>query len=404
MVGVALAALLLTGCSSSDGQATQAALDSSTSSGAVDPGTDAGDSSTSPVSGSGPLPFGFNRCDELIASGVVDGPLSDDPDIAAAQQWRADNGLPSDEAWVREVPTIANELPEASAFDAPLTDEEALSLFGRIDNVDFASLAAYGAQHEETFGGYWLDNTFNAPTMSFTEDVDERREEVAQLLPGVRVVEANMTEPGLHALQAELTSQVTERGLGNSSGVRTQLGGGVVSLYMHVLDEATMASVAEFADPGLVCLEGQEAEQYTPPGPQAESGENWRLLALEKVEVEFEAIFDQQTLARTWTSFGSEEDIPTVDFESDVVVTIPTNGMGIVNGPCGTRFDGWQLANGVVQLDLPTPGGATDCDAAWRPGAYLIAIAAAEIPAGPVTIEVSGRHRSEPMHSATFER
>ena len=70
------------------------------------------------------LPLGFMRCDDLASTGVVDGPLSDDPEIAADQQWRADNGLRSDLEWVTQVPNMVRETPEAHAFDAPLTDEE----------------------------------------------------------------------------------------------------------------------------------------------------------------------------------------------------------------------------------------------------------------------------------------
>ncbi len=398
-----VALICVAGCSSDITTQTRDAAPDLTIAAQSEPNEEAIDSSASTAIGSAPLPLGFRRCNDLLTTGVVDGPLSSDSEIAAAQQWRADNGLRSDEAWVVEVPTIANEMPEAGAFDAPLTDEEAMSLFERGNNIDFGALAAYGAQHEETFGGYWLDNTANAPMISFTEDLDERRAELAETLPDVRVVMANASRIELDRLWDRAMSEVTGQGIGTGAGVQTQWGGGVVTLHLFVLDEATIVSVAEFADPAMVCVEGQEVERYTAPGPQAESGDNWRLLALREVDVPFQATFDESAFEQTWSTFDPAEPPPAVDFEREIVVVIPTEGRGVVNGPCGTRFDGWQLVDEVVRLDLPTPGGSTGCDAAWRPGAYLVAITSAEIPAGPVAIEVSSRQRSTPMHSAIFD-
>jgi hypothetical protein len=214
------------------------------------------------------LPFGFRRCSVLLSTGVVDGPLSDDPEIAKAQQWRADHGLRSDEDWIRRVPTMDRTSDMADAFDAPLSDDEVIELTARGSDIDHEALAAYTAEHQATLGGYWLDHTAAAPTISFTENVEERRAEVAVRIPGVRVVAANLTEAELIELQSTLIAQLADLGLPISSGVLVQAGGGVVSIGVPVLNEPTLEVVAQVADPQVVCLEGLETDEFTGPQPQ----------------------------------------------------------------------------------------------------------------------------------------
>lgn len=57
----------------------------------------------------------------LGRGGEVDGPLSDDPDVAAAQQGRAEHGLPSDEETTRTVMADPDVLPE---YGFPMLPEE----------------------------------------------------------------------------------------------------------------------------------------------------------------------------------------------------------------------------------------------------------------------------------------
>ncbi|MGI9612463.1 MAG: hypothetical protein ACR2QO_06120 [Acidimicrobiales bacterium] len=217
------------------------------------------------------LPFGFRRCSMLLSTGVVDGPLSDDPEVAQAQQWRADHGLRSDEDWVRQVPTMDRTSDMADAFAAPLTDDEVIELTTRGSDIDHEALAAYTTEHQATLGGYWLDHTAGGPTISFIENVEQRRAEVAERIPGVRVVAANLTEAELIELQTTLIAQLADLGLPISSAVLVQAGGGVVSIGVPVLNEPTLEVVAQVADPQVVCLEGLEPDEFT--GPQPKPGE-----------------------------------------------------------------------------------------------------------------------------------
>lgn len=405
VAGVALA-LLVSACGSGVGEdavtgASQTSVtaepDESTTITAVDSTRIANDT---PIA----LSYGFRRCSVLLSTGVVDGPLSDDPEIARAQQWRADNGLRSDEDWVRQVPTMDRTSPMANAFDAPLTDDEVTGLTTRGADIDHEALNAYTTEHQATLGGYWLDHASGAPTISFTENVEQHRAEVADRVPGVRVVAANLTEAELAELQTTLVAQLADLGLQVSSGVLIQAGGGVVSIGVPVLDEPTVELVAQVADSQLVCLEGQELDLYTAPGPQAENGDGWRLLALRPTDLPFGIVSDQASLDQIWTNFAPGEPLPQVDFTTELVVTVPTFGGGTINGPCGTRFDGWQLVDGVVRLDLPSPGGQTGCNAVAEPGAYMIAIDATDLPEGPVTIEIARKQMPGAPLRETFTR
>lgn len=338
------------------------------------------------------LGHGFRRCDELLSTGLVDGPLSSDPGIAEAQQFRADMGLRSDETWVRQVPTMERTSEMADAFGYPLTDEEVTDLTSWRASVDTGGLDTYTAGHRDTFGGFWIDNAARAVTVSFSAEVETRRAEIGERWPAVRVVAANLDAGRLTALQNELMAQLVERGLGGSSGQLIQAAGGVVNLGLFVLDEASVAAVAEFADPALTCLEGQELNVFTAPGPQAGSGPGWRLLGLEEADVPFQAVTGAAGLEQLWAAFAPGRPAPPVDFGTEIVLAFPTFGTGIQNGPCGSRFDGFSVGDdGVVRLDLPAPGGAAGCDAIAIPGAYVLAFDRSALPDGTFTVEIVRR-------------
>lgn len=171
-----------------------------------------------------------------------------------------------------------------------------------------------------------------------------------------------------------------------------------------MLDNESVEAVAEFADPALVCLDGQEVDRFTPPGPQADQGDGWRLLGLKEVDLPFQLITDQATFESAWSTFAPTDPASAVDFETEVVVSLPTSGRGTENGPCGSRFDGWRLVGDVVELDLPSPGGQIGCEAMSVPGSYLIALDSSDLPPGPVTINVVSKQIDEPLMSETFDR
>jgi len=240
--------------------------------------------------------------------------------------------------------------------------------------------------------------------VSFTTDLEQRRRELGEILPGVRVEKANATEAELIELQNQLMPQLVDRGLGSGSGVYIQIGGGRVGLSVNVLNDETVQAVAEFADPSMVCLEGQEVARYTEPGSQAEQGDQWRLLGLREVDLPFELITDESTFGQVWSTFAPDEPAPPVNFESEVFVSLPTSGRGVSNGPCGTRFDGWTLVDGTVELDLPSPGGQSGCPEMYTPGSYLIALESGDLPAETVDLAVVSKQYDEPVMSGRFER
>lgn len=374
----------LAGCVGTATTTTASEPGSAVSSGAPRPA--APPSGPAPATTPPALPAGFRRCTQLLSTGVVDGPLSSDPAIAAAQQWRADNGLRSDEAWVRQVPGVAR--TSTMGFQYPTTDEEVTQLTSLGASVDWGALNAYTAQHRDTLGGQWIDHTTNSVTVSFTADVDRRRAEIQARIPGVRVIAANRTEAQLAEMQNKLTAELTARNLGAGSGVYIQAGGGVVGLVLFVLDEPSVRAVATFADPRLVCLDGPEPSQIPPPGPQRPAGPGWRLLGAEPVDVAFQAITDPATFAATWAVLAPGRPAPEVDLATTVVFALPTSGRGVTAEPCGSRFDGFTAGVGTIRFEIPTPGGAPVCDAVGRSGSYLVAVDRAALPTGAVTAEI----------------
>lgn len=401
IAGWCLATVLVAGCGSGTGSTEADGAPASGSASTDVATTVAPDGAvTEPVE----LGHGFRRCSELLSTGVIDGPVSSDPEIAKSQQFRADMGLRSDEAWVRQVPSMERTSEMADAFGHPLTDDEITDMTSWSASVDTTGLDAYTAERRDTFGGYWIDNAARAVTVSFSADLEARRAEIGQRWPGVRVVAANLNADDMTVLQNDLMAHLVDRGLGSSSAQLIQVAGGVVSLDLFVLDEPSVVAVAEFADPALTCLDGQRLTLFTPPGPQAPSGPGWRLLGLEEVDVPFQAVTDASGFEQLWAAFAPGRPAPPVDFGSEIVLAFPTFGTGIQNSPCGSRFDGFSVGDdGVVRLDLPAPGGATGCEAIAIPGAYVVALDRSALPGGTFTVEIVRRqYEAGPLGSMSL--
>lgn len=346
--------------------------------------------------------FGFERCEDFASTGVVDGVVSADPEIAAAQQWRADMGFRSDMQWVEEVAAMEGRRETDDSFAYPLTRNEVDELGSRGAGVEGEELKTYGQQFPETFGSVWLDNTVRSWTISFTDDVELRRLEIEDRFPGVRVAPARFSGIELGALNREMSTQVLERDLGTQTFQYVQYRGGMVGLALSVLNESTITAVSEFADPELVCVTGQDPSRYTPPGPQLDSGEGWRLLGLREVDMEFEAYFDIGSFRSAWQEFSPDEQPPPVDFADEIVVSIPTRGRGVENGPCGTRFDGWSFDGDKARFDVPTPGGDAVCPAVHIPGAYFIAIDRTGLPPDGFDANVVNKQSDGAVQSRRF--
>lgn len=149
-------------------------------------------------------------------------------------------------------------------------------------------------------------------------------------------------------------------------------------IFLLVVDDPSLATLAGIAQPAEVCVTGQDPNDYVPPGPQALEGPGWRWVGAGSgapIAGPFGFVADQATYDRLWPLLGEgpeTEQIP-VDFDRQVILTI-NHGSGVTFGPCGLRFDGFSVEDGTVVLDLFSPGGSQICNAMANGATYAVAL------------------------------
>jgi hypothetical protein len=362
-----LAAVLLAAACSGDGKSTVSAGDVTTTS--------------RPVAASALLP----TCASLEpAPPAVAGPLSDDPEIAEAQRWRATMGLRTDEAWVAQVVTTPTTIPEAGAFAHPLTDDEVTEIGERGSGVT-EQLAAFGGRYPETYAGLRIDNAAGGRlTMAFTDGVQDRQAEVdAEFGAGrVHVVEVAYSEAELGALADEVVEFLQADGIA-FAGVGSGSAVNAVSIHLSVLDEASVRPIVERFGTGGLCVEGADPIDVVPDGPQPDGGEGWRLLADQPgtgVPYRTGVAVDGASYAALWQEIGIASERPPVDFLSEVVVWFGP----AVSGSCkDIRLDD-VVVDDEARLVYPTivlPGGDRMCTSDANPHAYVVALEREGLPA-----------------------
>lgn len=178
----------------------------------------------------------------------------------------------------------------------------------------------------------------------------------------------------------ELIYSAVETGIGQGGSPGGE--GQLTRLDLFVLDEASLATLATFAEPDELCVEGADPNDFVPLGPQQLSGPGWRWVGAGSTMdagvagsgvrlIDNQADYDQ-----LWPLLGEgpETEQITVDFDTEVILTYH-HGSGVNFGACGVRFDGYgRHADGLVVLDFLWPGGNVICDAAMRPATYAVAL------------------------------
>ena len=347
----------------------------------ANPDDESGSPSTAPpttaadvVAGSAP------RCVDLETPPAVDGPLSDDPDIAAAQRDRAAIGLASDIATVEEL-FAAGELE--AGF--PASFDELLALESR-GNVDVDAINEYGFRFPGQFGGLWLDNARGVVKVAFTEDLEIHRAAIAELAPAeavVEVVQVSHSYAELVAIVDQIGALAADIGL-QGGGVRTPLNR--VALDLGYIEHDEVAAVNAAFDPDLVCIEGTD-EPPAPEGPQPVAGEGWRLLADQAVGIPYyvSAATTQTGLDRIWSRFGFEGDVPAVDFEGEFVVLFTH----AVSGSCPQiRLDDVIAEGSAIYGIYSYPGVEGACTSDANPHSFMVAVSRDAVQVGDVTISL----------------
>lgn len=213
-------------------------------------------------------------CSELpdpVMDFVVTGELSSDPDIASAQRGRAALGFASDIETVVDV--MAEEANTDNVYGIPMTPSELADLEDRGHREQRATIRAYVADHDDTFGFLYVDQKAGGVvTIGFTRGLEERRAELEQLVPDVPidVVDAEFTHTELEEAAAPLTPAMQEGRL-SLGGIATGLFR--VEVYLPEPTRSDLDAIAQLTDPGKVCVRDFRATSLPEPTTSATSEE-----------------------------------------------------------------------------------------------------------------------------------
>lgn len=309
-----------------------------------------------------PVAETFDRCDTLEEPPPApDGPLSDDPAIAEAQQARAAMALPSDIATVEAMLAAG---PGAAGWPMgyPTTDEEFQAIMARNgdDNVIDELQQWAATTYPDTWAGMWLDQSRGGlVTVAFTADVDQRVAEITQRYDlEVRGVEVEHSDADLSAARQVVNAVMqrqregrVDQGLtpGDVFGMGIRSDTNRLHVDMYTDDPAAQAALADVVDPALVCLDIEEI----PTAADAELAD-WAPAADADLSSASSAVA-LDVIERACASGGSADGrvvVQDVRYEVDaVVVTI-----GVVPRPGVNGCPGNPITPFVLNLAEPLDG------------------------------------------------
>lgn len=245
------------------------------------------------------------------------------------------------------------------------------------------------AEQQPGFEELWIDRDNNGwLVLGFTSDVDERQVDLESLFPDVGVAAAEVPHgmEELDRLRDEVFAVMTANGIPISGGASVPRG--QVSVFVGVLDDATLSLFAEFAD-DPVCFGGVLPEDAVLDGPQPTEGEGWRLLAVERTGDSYRTgvATDAEQYAALWESSGVTADRPDVDFDTEIVIWF-----GAVYGSgCEIRMDAvvFDAERSIVHADFVIPGNPGACNSDANPEAYVVAVDRDALPAGRFFVQLS---------------
>jgi hypothetical protein len=234
----------------------------------------------------------------------------------------------------------------------------------------------------------WIDRNHRGwIAVGFLSDAAERQVDLEAEFPGVGVVAVQLEhgQDELDELQREVFAVMQANGMDSSGGVSVPTG--QVSVYVGVLDEATLEPLAEFAG-RPVCVDGVDPADAVIDGPQATSGDGWRLLAVERTGDSYRTgvATTEDQYASLWAQSGVTAARPLVDFDDDIVIWF-----GAVYGSgCEIRMDDViiDLDRAIVHGEFVIPGNPVSCNDDANPEAYLVAVDRARLPQGPFAIQL----------------
>lgn len=250
-----------------------------------------------------------------------------------------------------------------------------------------------GAQHPDVFGGRWIDRDHGgvafAATARHLELAQQLLDQVGPEWRVIAVLAPRTFDQGMELMQRVQTLQLNAPdgpvfGWGYSEAT------GFVSLNVELYTSEVVEELVAALGTDGYCIDGADPSTTVPPGPQPETGENWRLLLDEPgagapYATAFAATDEQ--LDALWVQLGTAAPRPQIDFTQEAVVWFGP----AVSGSCpDIRLDGVliDLEARLVVPDIVELGGAKFCTSDANPHAYVVAIPLRALPARPFSVEV----------------
>lgn len=180
----------------------------------------------------------------------------------------------------------------------------------------------------------------------------------------------------------EVLSAIIESGIGSGWGAPSAPDGVGARIHLFVLDEASLATLADITTPEGICVDGEDPNDFVPLGDQPPHGPGWHWIGAGLVDDEFsrqrlaiELITNQADYDQLWgtLSDGPDTGQPTVDFGRQTIVAI-AHHQGVNDGACGARIDAVWTQNDDVVIDIFSPGGFTRCEHMSQPAISVIAV------------------------------
>lgn len=304
-------------------------------------------------------------CSAPVSPSASPGPSgSDDPAVAAFPRCSDVPNIEAPAAWYGPEPVyVANEMP-------------------------VEELRAW-ALEDPGFQELWIDRDHQGwVTLGFTGDVEARQAALLEAFPGVGVVavQVSRTAAELEALQGRVGAAMRELGI---EATGAQVNRGIVEVAFPVLEPELVAALAERFPGTPICVDGLDPADAPSRGPQAASGDGWRLLGHEAgVGQGYRTgiATSPAQLAALWAEAGLRGEPPAVDFHTEVAIWF-----GAVTGSScpDLRLDGVSSdpARSLVWADITllSLGG---CTADIYPHAFVVAVRRDRLPAAPLGIQL----------------
>lgn len=256
------------------------------------------------------------------------------------------------------------------------------------------AVMAWGSTHD----GYeelWIDRDHNGwIVVAFSQDVDTRRAEAAELFPndGVVVIEVDWSVAALRALQDTVPDRLGDIG---SASFSVDIMNGFLELDLGVIDDGTEERLADEFSGERVCLNVPDPATIVAPGEQPTSGEGWRLLAADRdagVPFMTGIATDTSQLANVWQQLSLAGEPPAVDFEAEIVVWF---GIGYGGSCPERRLDDVVVVTAndsdlaVVFPVVVDPTNPVACTADLAGGwGFVTAVQRDRLPSGPFIVQL----------------